>query len=238
MSKRNLSKRNLVARALMRIAALLDPNSVLDIQYEAFCDWCEDQGLKRRKRNDRDHYAVYENSFGAVRFQCEEFLQDTLCVRANPLDGNRMEAGKKWEFAEKDDAADVKRRLADFGADLGLPNLLKMTMSWDDYMDRERDRCAQAYKRLPGVKDVKCIDYDQTVYGQVVRYELKLDLDWKGFDGVRDFYGLGDKFTRSLENAYPFSVFSCLKMPRRKDDGTWDTDRGIVDVGLYDELSH
>lgn len=228
------SSRKFIAAALLRLAkVVLAAKSPLDIQYNAFCDWCEDQGLKRRKRNDRDHYAVYENSFGAVRFQCEEFLQNTLCIRANPLEGSYVEAGFKWEFTEEDGVSEVQRRLDDFGANLGLPNLLKMTMPWDDYMERERDRCTQAYKRLPGVKDVKCIDYDQTSTGQVVRYEFKLDLNWKGYDGVPDF--LGVKFARSIENAYPFAVISIGKMPVRKS-GKWTTDRGLVDVWLEDEL--
>lgn len=141
-------KRNLVARALMRLAALLDQNSVLDAQYKTFIDWCEDYDLERVSKRDYDHAAKYETRSKTVFFECEEFLGDALCIRG----GEANEYGKqaicrfKWEFRPEDDSAAIERRLNEFAHKLRLKEALQMPSAEERAKMEEEKRIEEVEK--------------------------------------------------------------------------------------------
>ncbi|MBR5704732.1 MAG: hypothetical protein IKX21_02030 [Deltaproteobacteria bacterium] len=228
---------NLVARTLMRLAAALDPETVLDAQYKAFCDWCKEKGLFLQQQNRRDHKAVFENSFGRIRFWCEEFRQDALCLHATLLEGGvRPFDGKKWELLPDAPSADVTAKLDSFAHDLGLANILKMSMAWEDYMEREIFRCNNAYKRVPGVKTAKCLRHEQATYGEIAEFEITLDLPKQPC--VReDFQAWLDGIEAAIDKAYPnYAVFSITAEPKLDKRGFINRDSIILKVGIYDEL--
>ena len=168
-------KKYIVAKRLTAIAKSLyaAEDSILDKQFDAFCEWCEGRKFKAEQYREDRHEAVYSVPHYGATFQCRERNGDLEIIVVD-------EDGKRHSLVlnERYSPQEVMGRLSGLVDDLGISG--RRTMPKDEFMRRLIADYCKVFSKIKGVERCADDDWLEESWGREVDFHLKVKRQSEG----------------------------------------------------------